>query len=295
MFRLDAERALVQTVDFFPPVVDDPRWFGRIAAANALSDVYAMGGRALTALNLVCWPKEVDVSVLGEILAGGLEKVREAGAALCGGHSVVDSEIKFGLSVTGLVHPDRFWRNSGARVGDVVLLTKPLGMGPVSAAIKRGRASDEMQESAMQQMATLNKAAAEALAESNVSGCTDVTGFGLMGHGAEMARGAGVTLRLAASRLPVFSGALDLVRDGVITGAAKRGQATLAGVAVAGAGVDVDLVRLCHDAETSGGLLVTLPAAEEEVALRRLREAGATAASIGEVVAAGEHAVRLEE
>ena len=149
MYRIDAERALVQTLDFFPPIVDDPRWFGRIAAANALSDVFAMGGRPLTALNIVGWPKALDVSVLAEVLAGGLDKIVEAGAVLCGGHSVVDQEVKYGMAVTGLVHPDRFWRNSGAREGDVLLLTKPLGMGPVSTAIKKERADAAMQRGAM--------------------------------------------------------------------------------------------------------------------------------------------------
>jgi selenide,water dikinase len=200
IFRLDAERALVQTVDFFPPICDDPRWFGRIAAANSLSDVYAMGGRPITAMNLVGWPRDLDLELLGEVLAGGLEKIHEAGAVLCGGHSVVDQEIKYGLSVTGTVHPERFWRNGGAREGDVLVLTKPLGMGPISTAIKREKATPDVADAAMRQMATLNKAACEAVLDLEVHGATDVTGFGLMGHGCEMAEGSGLQLVLTRRR-----------------------------------------------------------------------------------------------
>ena len=211
VFRIDSERALVQTLDFFPPIVDDPRWYGRIAASNSLSDVYAMGGEPLTAMNIVGWPKDLDVQILGEVLAGGLEKVNETGAVLCGGHSVTDNEIKYGLSVTGVVHPNRWWSNTGAREGDVLVLTKPLGMGAVSTAIKKGKASEQMAEAAMRQMAVLNKAAAEAMAELKVHAATDVTGFGLMGHSCEMAEGARQLLTLVADDVPTFPGALELV------------------------------------------------------------------------------------
>jgi len=285
VFRLDGERALVQTVDFFPPIVDDPRWFGRIAAANALSDVYAMGGRPLTAMNLVGWPKDLDVELLGEVLAGGLEKIREAGAVLCGGHSVVDQEIKYGLSVTGLVHPDRFWPNSGARPGDVLLLSKPLGMGPVSTAIKRGRASAEVCMAAMQVMATLNKAAAEAMLDLDVHAATDVTGFGLVGHACEMAAGAGLGLELRAADLPLAFGAIELVRGGVLSGGCNRGKQFYGPKVSFAAGVDAALGDLVFDAETSGGLLLAVPAALAATAARRLRDAGAPAAAqIGQFV-----------
>lgn len=280
MFRIDAERALVQTVDFFPPIVDDPRWFGRIAAANSLSDVYAMGGKALTAMNLVGWPRDLDIEVLGEILAGGLEKIREAGAVLCGGHSVTDNEIKYGLSVTGIVHPQRFWANSGAKVGDVAILTKPLGMGPVATAIKREKASPGMVDAAMQQMAMLNKVACEALAGTNVHGATDVTGFGLMGHGTEMAQGAGLTLEIDAARLPVFPGALQLVREGILSGGCNRGRAHLQDRVAVAATVDADLASLCFDAETSGGLLVAVAEQDATAAVRRLRDAGVACAEV---------------
>lgn len=280
MYRIDAERALVQTLDFFPPVVDDPTWYGRIAAANALSDVWAMGGTPLTALNIVGWPKVLDVEILGEILAGGLEKTREAGAVLCGGHSVTDQEIKYGLSVTGVVHPERFWRNSGAREGDLLLLTKPLGMGAVSTGIKKDVVDADMAERAMQQMAALNKAAAEAVADLEVHAATDVTGFGLMGHGFEMADGAGLTLRIRAGEVPLFEGALGLAESGVLSGGAKRGRANLEGKVGVASSVPDALASLLFDAETSGGLLLAVPEAEASQAERRLRDAGTACAAV---------------
>ncbi len=270
----------MQTVDFFPPIVDDARWFGRIAAANALSDVYAMGGRPLTAMNLVGWPRDLDVELLGEVLAGGLEKVQEAGAVLCGGHSVVDPEVKYGLSVTGIVHPQRFWANATARVGDVLLLTKPLGMGPVATAIKRGTASEALALAAMQVMATLNKAACEAVADLGVHAATDVTGFGLVGHACEMADGAGLCLRLRASDLPVLPGALDLLRAGVTSGGCGRGRQFYGPRVSIGAAVDPALADLVFDAETSGGLLLAVPEAVAAAACRRITAAGAPAAAI---------------
>ena len=280
VFRIDAERALVQTVDFFPPIVDDPRWFGRIAAANSLSDVYAMGGRAITVMNLVGWPAELDLELLGEVLAGGLEKTREAGAVLCGGHSVRDHEIKYGLSVTGLVHPQRFWRNGGARVGDVLVLTKPLGMGPVATAIKREKASAELALAAMQQMATLNKAACEAVQDLDVHGATDVTGFGFVGHSLEMADGAGLSLQVDAAALPVLAGAVQMVRDGVMSGGCKRGKEHYGPRVHIGPGVDAALASLVFDAETSGGLLLAVAEAQADAVVRRLRDAGAPSHAI---------------
>lgn len=297
MFRLDRERALVQTVDFFPPMVDDPRWFGRIAAANALSDVYAMGGRPLTALNLVGWPRELDLDLLGEVLAGGLEKVAEAGAVLCGGHSVVDQEVKYGLAVTGIVHPQRFWPNSGARVGDVLLLTKPLGIGPVTTAIKRGAAQPALAAAAMEQMAWLNKGACEVLHECEVHACTDVTGFGLVGHALEMAHGAGLGLALSARALPVLDGALAVVRAGITSGGCSRGKRHFGPHVRIGADVDTALADLIFDAETSGGLLVAVPEASAGEVVARLRDAGVPCqAVIGRFVPAqpGEPALAID-
>jgi selenide,water dikinase len=294
IFRIDSERALVQTVDFFPPIVDDPRWFGRIAAANSLSDVYAMGGKPLTAMNIVGWPRELDVAILGEILAGGMDKLREAGAVLCGGHSVVDAEVKFGMSVTGLVHPERFWRNSGARVGDGLLLTKPLGMGAVSTGIKKDRVDAAVVQRAMEQMAALNAAAAGALAALEVHAATDVTGFGLMGHGYEMADGAGLTLRIRARDVPVFDGALQLAEQGVLSGGCKRGRQHLEGKVQLAASVPSSRADIFFDAETSGGLLVAVPEALAQRAQRALREAGVLAALIGAFEPRGEHVVVVE-
>jgi selenide,water dikinase len=283
VFRLDSERALVQTLDFFPPIVDDPRWFGRIAAANALSDVYAMGGAALTAMNIVAWPKKLGMDVLGEVLIGGREKIEEAGAALCGGHSVTDQEVKYGLSVTGLVHPERFWRNSGAREGDLLILTKPLGMGAVSTAIKKGKASEGLTKRAMDQMATLNKAACEAVLDQPVHGATDVTGFGLMGHGCEMAEGSGVTLHLRASHVPIFDGALALARAGTLSGGVRTGRANLQGKVQTSEGIEQALADLLFDAETSGGLLLAVPDEAAEKVRQRLADAGVhTHAVVGE-------------
>ncbi len=281
VYKLDAERALVQTTDFFPPIVDDARWFGRIAAANALSDVYAMGGKALTALNIVCWPKDLDIELLGVVLAGGMDKVIEADAALCGGHSVTDTEIKFGLAVTGLVHPDKFWRNTGGQEGDVVVLTKPLGMGPVSTSIKQGSADARMVEGAMTQMATLNKGAAEVLARFTVRAATDITGFGLMGHAFEMIAGTdGLRMIFDGPAVPVFDGALELARKGVLSGGSKRGRANLEGKAVVDDSADAALAALVYDAETSGGLMAVVPESEGDAVSAALRDAGVLASAV---------------
>jgi len=270
------------TTDFFPPIVDDPRWFGRIAAANALSDVFAMGGEALTALNLVGWPAALDIDLLGEVLAGGLEKIEEAGAALAGGHSVQDQEIKYGLAVTGVVHPERFWRNAGAQEGDALLLTKPLGMGTVSTALKRGLvgAADALALRAMEQMATLNLAASRALRAGaiDVHAATDVTGFGLVGHALEMADGAGLGVEVDASALPYFEGALDLAREGAVSGGGKRARSQRAGQVEVGTDVDDAMAAILFDAETSGGLLVAVPPGEGARALEALRSGGVEAA-----------------
>ena len=285
MLRLDADRALVQTLDFFPPIVDDPRWFGRIAAANSLSDVFAMGGRPVTAMNIVGWPRELDVEVLGEILAGGLEKTEEAGASLCGGHSVVDGEVKYGLSVTGLVHPDRFWRNSGAQQGDALIVTKPLGMGAVSTAMKKDKveasaADAAMAERAMAVMATLNRVAAETAAAFDVHAATDVTGFGFAGHACEMAEGAGLQLEVDAAALPLMDGAMDLVRAGALSGGCARGKEHFGPHVEVAATVDTGLADLLFDAETSGGLLIAVPEAQADRLSAQLRDAGVLAFAV---------------
>ena len=280
MYKVDGDRALIQTVDFFPPIVDDPLWFGRIAAANSLSDVYAMGGRPLTALNIVAWPKDLDVRFLGEVMRGGREKVEEAGCVVVGGHSVQSPTILYGLSVTGEAHPERFWRNSSAREGDVLLLTKPLGMSAVSTALKKQLVDAAMEQRAVLQMAMLNRAAAEAVQDLSVHAATDVTGFGIMGHGAEMAEGAQLTLQLDSKAVPVFEGALELARQGMVSGGSKRGRQNLEGRYSLADGLDSALVDIMFDAETSGGLLIALPEEEAAKAEQRLRDAGTLATGI---------------
>ena len=293
VYQLDGDRALIQTLDFFPPIVDDPRWFGRIAAANALSDVFAMGGVPLTAMNIVAWPTDLDLKLLGEVMAGGQEKVREAGAALCGGHTVTGKTILYGLAVTGEVRPERFWSNAGARVGDRLILTKPLGIGIVSTAIKKDLVDAATADAALEQMATLNKNAVQAVVELDVHAATDVTGFGIMGHGREMADGANLTLELDSSSMPLFPGSLEFAREGLVSGGAKRGKENMDG-SYAAEGVDPVLIDLMFDAETSGGLLFAVSDADSASAMKRLKDAGVPRVSIvGEFVARDALAVRV--
>ncbi len=281
VFRLAPGLALVQTVDFFPPIVDDPRLFGRIAAANALSDVYAMGGRPVTALALVCHPlKALGLEPLRAMLEGGLEALVEAGCALLGGHSVEDAEPKLGYAVTGLVDPDRAWRNNTLEPGCALLLTKPLGTGLVNMAVRAGLASPEAVEASQASMATLNRAAAEVLAAFPVKACTDVTGFGLAGHAAEMAAGPRCGVVLHADALPFLPGvaeyaAMGLVPEGTYRNREGRGH-VLAGTAPEG------LLDLVFDPQTSGGLLAAVPEAAAGDALAALRAAGVTAWAVGE-------------
>jgi selenide,water dikinase len=285
VYRLSADRALVQTVDFFTPIVDDPRVFGRIAAANALSDVYAMGGVPLTALAIAAFPTDAPRDVLAAIFAGGLSLLQEAGVALLGGHTVQDREIKFGYAVTGEVHPDRFWSNAGARAGDVLLLTKPIGTGVVSTALKFGRAPAEAVEAAVQSMQRLNRGAAaalRALAPGTVHACTDVTGFGLLGHASELAVASGCTLAIDAARVPQLPGALALVDGNVPGGGRTNAEHFGPGVRVPRE-ADTRLLQLLYDPQTSGGLLAVVDPAGAEAAVRALEAAGERAARIGDV------------
>ena len=260
VYRLSAELALVQTVDFITPVVNDPYDFGRIAAANALSDVYAMGGRPLTAMNIVCFPvKDMDKEVLREILRGGLSKVHEAGAALVGGHSVEDPEIKYGLSVTGVVHPDRVLTNAGAKPGDAFILTKPLGTGILATAIKAGLASDEVQRQAIEAMAMLNKKAAEIMGSYSVNSCTDITGFGLLGHALEIATASKVVITLYAERVPLLPEVLDSVRMGLLPAGSFANRNFCTSRVRQVRSIDPMLLDILADAQTSGGLLICLP------------------------------------
>ena len=281
VFRLTPDLALVQTVDFFTPIVDDPFRFGGVAAANALSDVYAMGGEPRTALNIACFPQRgVPMAVLGEILRGGIAKATEAGVVVLGGHTVIDEEIKFGMAVTGLVHPERFWRNVGARPGDVLVLTKALGTGIVTTARKHGLGTVAEGAAAIESMLALNAAASRTLREFAVHACTDVTGFSLLGHGFEMAHGSGVRIELTAARLPSLPGARALASAGQLTGGCRRNREWLADRVEVAAEVPADLVELAYDPQTSGGLLAAVPAAAADAVVGALHAAGMSCATI---------------
>lgn len=296
VFRVRPDLALVQTVDFFPPIVDDPEDFGRIAAANSLSDCYAMGGRPVTALVVAGFPsRTLDPAVLGRIFAGGAAKVLEAGAVIVGGHTVEDTEVKYGLAVTGTVHPERVVSNAGARPGDVLVLTKPLGMGTVATAIKRGALAEAEIKHAIEIMATLNREASETMLELGARGATDITGFGFLGHASELAESSNVTLRVDPHRLPLFPGVLELARRGFLSGGVKRNREYAGPRVTCHVTLEPRLEDLLHEAETSGGLLIALPPEPAQELVRRLRNGGHLQTSvIGEVhPRQGEH-VQLE-
>jgi len=286
VYQIAPDTALIHTVDFFTPIVDDPYTFGQIAAVNALSDVYAMGGRPMSALALVCFPEKADLAILERILAGGLSKMMEAGCTVIGGHSIRDEELKFGYAVTGSVHPKRVLANSGARAGDMLLLTKALGTGVISTAIKKGKAEPPWVEAATQSMTTLNRAAMEVVVkrEGQVHALTDVTGFGLIGHARELALASSVSLRIFASKVPLLVGALECVRAGFVPGGLKNNRE----FAECQVGYDGDIPEevktLLFDPQTAGGLLISVTAAQADDLLRNLNEAGIPAARIGEVL-----------
>ena len=274
---------LLESVDFFPPIVDDPYRFGQIAAANALSDVYAMGGEPLTALNLVGFPGNLDLGILREILAGGLSKVKESGAKLCGGHSVQDEEPKYGLSVTGFVEKDRVVRNAGAKPGDALVLTKPLGLGILTTALKQDLVSEPEIEDAVEAAATLNKGARAALREVEVSAATDVTGYGLLGHLSEMMEASGMGAVVRRGDVPVWEQAVSLAAEGCYPGGLKNNRRYLE-EKVAADGVDADALLPLYDPQTSGGLLVAVPERRVQAFGHALRASGTLAAVVGEVV-----------
>jgi selenide,water dikinase len=287
VYKLNDELALIQTLDFFTPIVDDPYTFGQIAAVNAMSDVYAMGGRPLTAMNIVCFPvKTMEMSILKAILDGGLEKMREAGVVLVGGHSVEDKELKYGLSVTGIIHPAKVILNTGARVGDRLVLTKALGTGIINTALKGGLADEKVVAKAIECMTTLNRKAAELMIEVEVHACTDVTGFGLLGHACEMIEGTDVGMVIDSSSIPLLPGTEEYARMGLIPGGTIRNRDfRLHMIELATQISDVGLLIL-FDAQTSGGLLISVPATEAETLAERMHEHGIQdAAIIGEVVA----------
>ena len=289
VYQISEDTALIQTLDFLTPVTDDPFDFGRIAAANSLSDVYAMGGRPLTAMNIVCFPTEsLPESVLAETLAGGLETIHESGACLVGGHSVDDNEFKYGLSVTGIVHPKRLLINGGARVGDALILTKPLGSGLLSTAIKGNVAGADAAKTLVRVCATLNKAAAEAMASFHPTACTDITGFGFAGHALEMARGAKKRFVISVSSLPVMAGALGYAEMGLLPAGAYRNRDFCGESVAVYPSVSRSYGDLIFDPQTSGGLLVALPAHEARECLAVMRDLGVEAAIVGEVAGESE-------
>jgi selenide,water dikinase len=285
VYKLTDDLALVLTVDYFTPIVDDPYAFGQIAAANSLSDIYAMGARPIAMLSIVGFPKDkLPLGVLGEILNGGAEKGREAGVSVVGGHSIDDAEPKVGYAVAGLVHPDRVWKNVGARPGDALVLTKPLGTGIISTAIKQAKAAPATVEMAIRTMATLNRAAAEAAAEVPVHAATDVTGFGLLGHLREMTGGSGVRARLFAGRIPLLPDVVALAQAGYVPGGTKRNLRAVAASVRWDPSIPEPLRAVIGDAQTSGGLLFATP--DGPGLLRALEKAGvADARQIGEIVA----------
>jgi selenide, water dikinase len=281
VFRLRPDLAIVNTVDFFTPIVDDPYTFGQIAAANALSDIYAMGAEPKTALNIVGFPKgKLDLEILGDILKGGAERVREAGAVVIGGHSIIDPEPKFGMAITGVVHPARVIRNVGVRRGDALVLTKPLGTGIITTGLKRRNVSKQSIRAAITSMTTLNRRASEIMRKYPVHACSDVTGFSLLGHAQEMAKGSGVTVILDSQTLPVFPGAVELAESGCLTGGCKRNRAYLEDKVTIDRSVREGLREISFDPQTSGGLLIALPNKHAARLVKELRAAGVKAATV---------------
>lgn len=283
IYQLDDNTALVQTVDFFPPIVDDPYIFGQVAAANALSDVYAMGGRPLTALNILCFPAGMSLDVVGDILRGGSDKIIEADAVIAGGHSVKDNELKYGLSVTGLINPQNIITNSGARSGDSLILTKAIGTGIVATALKQGKARSDEIAALTQNMIALNKIAGEAMIRFGVHAATDITGFGLAGHAYEMASGSGVSVEIIYEKVPLLPGTIEHARAGALTGGANANEQYLDGKIEFDASFEKYVRDIVYDAQTSGGLLMAISANKAGKFLDYLIENGVAATEIGTV------------
>jgi selenide,water dikinase len=295
VYRLRPDLAIVNTVDFFTPIVDDPYIFGQISAANSLSDVYAMGGDPVTCMNIVCFPKgKMDIEILGEILRGGAEKVKESGAVVIGGHSIIDEEIKFGMAVTGVIHPDKIFRNVGVQEGDVLILTKALGTGIIATALKKGKASDESVNEAVKSMTTLNAAASMVARKHSVHACSDVTGFGILGHALGMASGSGVTLVIESAKMPLLRGAPRLAEKGYITGGCKRNREYLSDKMTIDKSIREGLVEIALDPQTSGGLLLAVAKRHAAKLVEDLNAAGVThAAEVGYATSLQKAWVRL--
>jgi selenide,water dikinase len=287
VYKITDDIAIIQTIDFFTPIVDDPYWFGQIAAANALSDVYAMGGVPKTAMNIVCFPlSQMDISILRRIIQGGIDKMKEAKVVLAGGHSVEDNEMKYGLAVTGFIHPDRILTKRHLKVGDRLILTKPIGTGIINKAIKGGLASSKIIERVTSLMAALNWKAAEIMKDYPVHACTDITGFGLLGHIAEMVVDSEFGITIQSDMIPIISGAIDFARMGLIPGGAYRNREFREKMVDIASSVDRTIQDILFDPQTSGGLLICLESKSADDLLIRLKNKGMDkAAMIGEVLA----------
>jgi selenide,water dikinase len=289
VYKLTPELALVQTVDFFTPIVDDPYTFGAIAAANSLSDVYAMGGTPISALSMLAYPANGDLDDLEQILKGGADKIHESGCVILGGHSIADEEVKFGYSVTGTVHPDRIKANSGAQTGDALVFTKRIGTGVITTALKREIASDAHVQAAVDSMLTLNRQACEAMLAFDVHGCTDVTGFGLIGHAREMALGSHVTIEIDAAAVRFLPGALEYARQGAIPGGLKNNREFASCAVEIAREIPPEVESLLYDPQTSGGLLISLPEGDAVQLEQKLPKAY----RIGRVLPKGQKPIRL--
>jgi selenide,water dikinase len=287
VYKLSDDLAIIQTVDFFTPIVDDPYDFGQIAVANALSDVYAMGGKPLTAMNIVCFPtKKLDISVLKDILKGGIDKMMEAGVTLVGGHSIDDSELKYGLSVTGVVQPKKMVTNAGAKIGDKLVLTKPLGTGIISTALKAGKASADLVARVTRYMATLNRKASEVMQEIGVHACTDITGFGFLGHTCQLAQNSHVGIKVSSNLIPVISEVIELAQKELFPGGLSRNRDFYGKMVEFSKEVPDYLQDILFDPQTSGGLLIAVAADKTDSLVGKLKKSGIMeAASVGEVVA----------
>jgi selenide, water dikinase len=295
VYRLRPDLAIVNTVDFFTPIVDDPYLFGQIAATNSLSDVYAMGGEPRTAMNIVCFPKgKMDIEILGQILKGGADKVKESGAVVIGGHSIIDEEIKYGMAITGVIHPDKIFRNVGVQEGDALVLTKPLGTGIISTALKKGKASKESIDAAVQSMVTLNATASKVARKFTVHACSDVTGYGILGHALGMASGSSVTLIVESAKLPLLHRAPRLAEKGYITGGCKRNREYLQDKITIDKSIREGIVEVAIDPQTSGGLLIAIAKRQAAKLVEELHAAGVMdAAEVGYTTSLQKAWVRL--
>ncbi len=284
VYRIGGGRVMIQTIDLFPPVVDDPYAYGQIAAANALSDLYAMGAEPKVCLNILCFPEDMDLDVVHRILEGGYSKIAEAGAVVGGGHTIKDNEPKFGLCVTGFAEEGRVLANDGAKAGDVLLLTKPIGTGVVNTAGKADLLKKESVDAMVQSMAMLNKYAYEVMKKYTVHSCTDITGFGLLGHAAEMAEGSGLTARFHVRQIPLLPEAKEMASMGIVPGGAYRNRKFLEKRVSFEPGIPLVMEDLCYDPQTSGGLLIAVPAEEADAMLQELQSVLPVAARVGELV-----------